>query len=260
MKRAVEIFFVAALALVCSTGSSVVKAQQSNGATGEPRLPRAVLPVTSYSFGDIYKGEMISQVYVIRNEGNADLIITDFISNCGCEVVQADRLIPPGKVGTARMEINTANQFGSILKTATLRLNDPNQQEVSLILTANILSSPDGGPVKGVPIRPGKHIGPIFLGPHDMTLVNVAQGQKGRSIFNVTAERGPVKILRVEGGQPQFLTSVETVEESKSYKIMVDVSPDAAPGRYSEQLLVVTDSRALQSFPIYVNAIVRPRQ
>jgi len=45
-----------------------------------PRLPspKAVVPFTSFNFGDVYTGEFISQIFVIRNEGDADLKLLDF--------------------------------------------------------------------------------------------------------------------------------------------------------------------------------------
>lgn len=40
--------------------------------------PRAVTPFNSFDFGEVYTGETISQIFVIRNEGDADLVIKDF--------------------------------------------------------------------------------------------------------------------------------------------------------------------------------------
>lgn len=43
-----------------------------------PAVPRAIAPLTSYDFGDVYKGEVISHTFIIRNEGRADLLIKEF--------------------------------------------------------------------------------------------------------------------------------------------------------------------------------------
>ncbi|HSB07953.1 MAG TPA: hypothetical protein VLM38_00465 [Blastocatellia bacterium] len=40
--------------------------------------PKAVTPFTSYDFGDVYTGELISQIFVIKNEGDAELQIKEF--------------------------------------------------------------------------------------------------------------------------------------------------------------------------------------
>jgi len=40
--------------------------------------PRAVTPFTSFNFGEVYSGEVISQVFVVRNEGDGELLLADF--------------------------------------------------------------------------------------------------------------------------------------------------------------------------------------
>lgn len=40
--------------------------------------PKAVMPVVTYNFGDVRRGEAISHVFVIKNEGEADLVIKEF--------------------------------------------------------------------------------------------------------------------------------------------------------------------------------------
>jgi hypothetical protein len=236
------------------------RAQQSPGedAKSQP-APRATAPFTTFDFGDIYKGEIISHIFVIKNEGNADLVIKDFAAGCGCEVTSSDKLIPPGKEGKAQLEINTATQLGQIMKPATLHTNDPERPNIVFILTANVLTSPDGGPVPGVALRPGKHIGPIFLGPDVRGALNVAAGQKGKAEFTVTVEKGPLKVLRVEGEGRYFITRLETVEEGKSYKIIAEPVTTETPGSYDEPLRVITDSRVLPSFPIYLHLRVQPK-
>jgi hypothetical protein len=225
-----------------------------------PPAPRAFAPFTSFDFGDIYKGEIISHIFVIKNEGTADLVIKDFAAGCGCEVTSSDRLIHPGEEGKAQLEINTATQIGQIMKPATLHTNDPERPNIVLTLTANILSSPDGGPVAGIALRQGKHVGPIFLGPDVRGGINIVAGQKGKAEFIISVEKGPLKVLRVESAGRYFVTRLETVEEGKSYKIIAETTATETAGSYDEPLRVVTDSRVLPSFPIYLFLRVQPRQ
>ena len=226
--------------------------------TTEASAPHAYAPFTSFDFGDVYKGEIISHIFVIKNEGTADLLIKDFAGGCGCEIVSSDKVIPPGKEGKAIIEINTATQFGQISKPATLRTNDSERPNIVLTLMANVLTSPDGGPVKGVAIRQGKHIGPIFLGPDVRGVFNVVAGQKSKTEFTISVEKGPLKVLRVEGAGKYFATRLETVEEGKSYKIIVEPITTENPGAYEGLLQVVTDSRVLPSLPIHLFLKVRP--
>jgi len=233
------------------------QAQQSKS---EASAPHAYAPFTSFDFGDIYKGEIISHIFVIKNEGTADLLIKDFAGGCGCEIVSADKIIPPGKEGKAVIEINTATQSGQISKPATLRTNDSERPNIVLTLTANVLTSADGGPVKGVAIRQGKHIGPIFLGPDVRGVFNVAAGQKTKMEFTIAVEKGPLKVLRIESQGKYLAARLETIEEGKSYKIIVEPLTTENPGSYEELLQVVTDSHVLPSLSIPLFLMVQPKR
>ena len=129
-----------------------------------------------------------------------------------------------------------------------------------LSLVANVLTSSDGGPVKGVALRAGKHIGPIFLSPDVRGVFNLLAGEKGKIEFMVTAGREPIKILRIEGGGKNFASRVETLEQGKSYKLIVEFLPVETAGEFGEQLRVITDSAVLPSFPVSVYAIVQPKR
>jgi hypothetical protein len=115
-----------------------------------------------------------------------------------------------------------------------------------------VLTSPDGGPVKGVTLRAGKHIGPLFVAPHDRWIARVASGQKARTEFMVSVEKGPVRLMRVESATPRFVSRIETVEEGKLYRLVVETTESAERGSHTGRLWVITDSAALPSFRINI--------
>jgi hypothetical protein len=237
------------IAVLCIAASS--SAQQA-------AAPRAVVPFTTYAFGDIYIGETISQIFVIRNEGDADLLIKDFIGACGCEVLGVDRVIAPGKEGSARIEVSTVSQSsGELFKIATLYTNDPQRPTIRFALTANILTSGNGGPVVGIDLRAGKHIGPVFVGPDTRTGLVFAPGKTGRAEFTITVERGPLNVQRIESASQAISIRLETIAPGKQYKVIVENSSAEAEASSQEQLRVVTDHPALPSFPLFVRLMVR---
>lgn len=229
------------LLLACPAAWLAISAGDISWGTARP-APKAVVPFTSFKFGDVYRGEVISQIFVIRNEGGADLQIKDFQGTCGCEVTRWDRVIPPGKEGTATLEVQTVSQSGEISKTATLHTNDPERPAIIFTLLANVLN--------GASIRRGKYIGPIFLSPDTSFALNSMPGKKATAEFSVTAEDAPVKILRIEGGAQNFAPRLEVVEMGRSYKIVVQSLPIDVSGLYRDQLRVITDNASLPAFTI----------
>jgi hypothetical protein len=71
-----NLFNLAAAVLISVACMQPAYAQQP--AASPAVAPKMVAPFTSFNFGDVYKGEVISHIFVIRNEGSADLQIKDF--------------------------------------------------------------------------------------------------------------------------------------------------------------------------------------
>ena len=222
--------------------------------------PKVVIPFTSYTFNDVYRGEVVSQIFIIKNAGTADLIIKDFTVSCSCEVVEWDRSIPPGKEGKARIELNTTLAIGGSIRTATLHTNDLERPSIVLTIIVNVLSNPDGSPLAGAILREGKYVGPVFVGPGLRWGKQIKEGEKAATHFDVSVERGPLKLVKIEGDQSHFPARLETIEEGKTYRLDVENVPTDAPGRYETQFRFITDSAVLPYFEIKLFLVVAPNE
>ncbi len=222
----------------------------------QPAAPTAFLPYTSFDFGTVYKGEIISHIFVIKNLGNADLVIESLSTTCGCTVAHADAIIPPGQEGKAILEINTATSIGESAKTAILNTNDAQHPRINLTLYVNVLAGATGGAVENVTLRPGKYIGPLFVGPQAEWGETVLTGQTVTKEFFVSVERGSVKLLRVEDAE-RIRARIETIEEGKRYKLIVENAPIDQPTLCIETLKVFTDSDVLPYFLFGVHLQIR---
>src|SRR5262245_41855204 len=116
-------FFLAVM-LTASFVTAAAQDKSDKNAAVYGRAPRMVVPFTSFDFGDVYKGEALSQIFVIKNEGNADLNV-ELSATCSCEITWVDRIIAPGKEGRAQIEVDTSSQAGVTKKFAILHTNDP---------------------------------------------------------------------------------------------------------------------------------------
>jgi hypothetical protein len=72
-------FHASALFLVAMACASAARAQQTPPAnSGTAAAPKIVVSQTTYDFGTIFRGEGIGYVFLIKNEGAADLVIEEF--------------------------------------------------------------------------------------------------------------------------------------------------------------------------------------
>ncbi len=79
---------------------------------------------TSYDFGKIKEGTVVSHSFEFKNTGNSDLIIGDARGNCGCTVPKyPTQPIAPGNTGIIDVEFNSAGKHGKQQKTVTLVTN-----------------------------------------------------------------------------------------------------------------------------------------
>jgi Protein of unknown function (DUF1573) len=241
--KAISIAVLCLVFLTLPSGPVSVFAFLTPNAPGPRRPgPRAVIPFTSFNFGDVYTGEVISQIFVIKNVGDAELQIKDFRGDCGCTVVRADKVIAPGHEAIAEIEVQTVSQSGVISKIATMHTNDPDQPAIMFTLVANVL--------KGAPLRQGKYVGPIFLSPDSRGAMFARPGKKTTAEFLITSEKAPVKVLRVEVGTSNFVARLVEEQAGRSYKVLVESLPIEKGGLYKDQILVVTDHPALPPFNI----------
>ena len=116
-------------AVLCSLESTAQKTGSGNGA-------RIVVRETRKDAGPVPKGETIRVSFPVKNEGTADLSITDVRVSCGCTVSTFDRLIRPGGEGKVDLAIETRTFQGPISKTAVLVSNDAANPQVTLTVNA----------------------------------------------------------------------------------------------------------------------------
>jgi hypothetical protein len=232
----------AALLAIPANGLSSSQDKTARPTISARSTPKASVNFTNFNFGDVYTGEIISQIFVIKNDGNAELVIGDVKSDCGCTVARADKAIPAGHEGTAEVEVQTISQSGLISRSAILQTNDPLRPTIVLTVNANVL--------KGTPRRQGKFIGPIFLAPDSRLAMFTFAGKKATAEFTITADGAAVNVLSAEAANKQFVARIDTVQPGKSYKIIVESKEIDAGGLYRDQLRVTTDNPNLPSFNV----------
>ncbi len=100
----------------------------SNPATAngeaEKNLPVFSFVETSFDFGTLNSGAVVSHEFTFKNTGYTDLVISQASGSCGCTVPEYPKdPIKPGKEGKIKVTFNSEGQGGQIAKTITLLAN-----------------------------------------------------------------------------------------------------------------------------------------
>jgi len=97
--------------------------------------PHAAIRETSFDFGKIYEDRALTHTFVIQNTGAAPLNIEDVDPDCACTVPSYDKSIPPGGQGNITLTIKPFSVIHQFKKETKVRINDPNQPMLNLVLT-----------------------------------------------------------------------------------------------------------------------------
>jgi len=100
--------------------------------------PKAVVAEPIKEAGFVGKGEKVVHEFVIQNDGDAPLEITDVQAACGCTATSFDRSVAPGSAGKVKVELDTTTFSGPIAKGVTVYTSDPETPKIELTIRANV--------------------------------------------------------------------------------------------------------------------------
>lgn len=102
--------------------------------------PKISVNSMSYDFGDIFEGQIVNHEYVVKNIGSGTLTIDKVRASCGCTAAKpVKNELAAGEETTINVKFNTANRSGNQKKYVYVFSNDPENPEIRLSFTANIL-------------------------------------------------------------------------------------------------------------------------
>ena len=88
--------------------------------------PRITVSENKHNFGKVKEGTVLTWDLGIKSTGDAELIITDVHTSCGCTaaLLSNDRL-KPGESGSVKIELDTSRMKGKKTRTIAIISNDP---------------------------------------------------------------------------------------------------------------------------------------
>ncbi|HCK04807.1 MAG: DUF1573 domain-containing protein [Bacteroidetes bacterium] len=156
MKKTLFLAVLVAFGMTSCKDNAAEKVSADNVAAAAERDTQAdKYPVmsfteTTYDFGTINQGEAQEHVFTFTNTGEADLVIVDAKSSCGCTVPQYPKTpIAPGETGEMLVKFNGSGK-NQVSKTVTVTANTQKGKEM---ISIKAFVTPKDGAVEGSPIK-----------------------------------------------------------------------------------------------------------
>lgn len=116
---------------------------------------------TTFDFGTVTAGEVVTHVFNFTNTGKGPLVISKANASCGCTVPDYPRdPIMPGGSGKISVQFNTTGKLGAQNKTVTVTANT-NPSNTELILTGKVLHPAATSTTSGNPADQASPVTPV---------------------------------------------------------------------------------------------------
>jgi len=107
----------------------------------QTKSPKIYSQKGTFNFGDIQEGKLFKHNFTIANKGDKELKISKVRASCGCTAVKpAKNILQPGDSTNIMVTFNSAHRSGLQRKHVYVYSNDPENPQVRLSFTANVVN------------------------------------------------------------------------------------------------------------------------
>lgn len=187
-------------------------------AAGQPQL---VVTETTRDLGQVFEDQPLSHSFVLKNTGDAPLVIKDIDLDCACSAVDYDRTIVPGASSRVTLSIKPYSVIHRFCKKATVLTNDPRNPSVVLQLCGEALPF--------VEIRPG-HIVRFRGNPEEPQTAEIRLISHQETPLNITGfktdldDKIEVKIIPEVAGKIFVVRVSNKIKTNAVYKGKIELA------------------------------------
>ncbi len=201
--------------------------------------PKATLDTQEQNFGRVLQGQVVSQTFRLRNDGDSVLRIEQARFSMPGMSIRTQQEIPAGTATDITIQWDTRGFNREVKGQTLLTLNDPARPQ--LLLTTS-----------------GEVQAPIEIVPRPALYLSQYKGEAGGGSLEIlNHQQRPLQITRLEPRGSHFRANLETLEAGQHYRIRVEVPADTPIGRYRESLLLHTDDPQRPRLGVEVNVLVK---
>lgn len=198
---------------------------------GDDERPRAVAEITKVDVGEIPCGKPAIVEFSVSNTGTRPLELSAK-PRCGCTVVDCEKSIPPGGVGTIKAELRTSSLRGRFEKSVDVETNDPERPSLRLTLTGRVFQA--------VELKPSRNPSAVLAGDGPTTLQVELQTIEGVAVTDARCA--------VPYAQAELLP-----QEGRAYRLSITVQPEAPWGRSNFVVMIGTTAEYQRQIPVTVS-------
>ena len=185
--------------------------------------PKMAIAETTFDAGDVAKGSVIEHDFVVKNTGDADLLILSVKPACGCTTPGFDKIVPAGGEGKITLKVDTARFKGQISKSASVTTNDASQPNLRLVVNANVTTF-------------------IDVLPRDVVTFRQYRGEEKKQELTIRSNEKTafeIKDVQVNG---ESIKHELTKKGDNEYTVSVWLDKQAPIGNVSGSLKLLTNS------------------
>jgi len=205
--------------------------------------PELTVEKGTFNFGTVTQGKRVQHNFVIKNSGDAPLLVKQLTASCGCTAAKPSAsTIPPGKSGEIQVTFDSTNFSGKVQKTVQMTTNAGKTPVYTFTLDGTVAEE-------------------LQVSPQQLSLGQLAPGQTKQATITVT-NRGTssVKLLAVNftSSSLQMKATIKKPElkPGESGTIEVSITPHAEAKILSGYLHIMTSSPQKKEITVSVYASI----
>ena len=191
------------------------------------KVPKISFDERVYDFGLVSREDLPHHRFIFSNTGQADLVISEVDSSCGCTAaLLSAETIPPGGRGEIDVSFNPQGRRGKQKQTVSVYSNAENEPIAQLTVKGTVMTAVDVSPDR------------ILFGS-----VNNQQVTTKR-IRVLDSGEGTLKITHIETSSPFLTTEIgpPRLGEVINYEVKVTLQPGVPVGKFQEILTIRTNN------------------
>jgi len=210
-----------------------------------PGQPWLVWDQTKLDYGvKVIDGTSVAGEFTFRNEGEADLRITNVKTTCECTTTNHDEVVPPGGRGHVAFELDPTEMPADADDTQTIRVSTNCPGHPLTILKAS-----------------GRLVPPVEVKPEPRARFSLLHSNhEAATTLDVVSNGGtPIDVIRVESNHPGFKAETEAVEGGRRHRLKIATVPPFRPGLTQGTITLTINLDLQPKVTVPVIAVVKPR-